>query len=316
MAPTMRHHHTLTLRNHRRAIASTPVSGSTTPNSSAYPSAYPSDAEDITPTTSRKTKQSFPFLSLPSELRTKIYTLIFAPLPPVIDLDPTTFSIIHRYKPLSLFTVNRQLYNESSHHFFATYTFRIFPIHPGRYFKTKKPLLARLPSHYRNSIVTLELRLGPGWNNPPRGWVITPLLGLLDCTSVRALKVYVECDPSDAIFKGFRVSDGFYEGFCQELLEGILRDVKGIETIEFDAYPGVMRSGAMMSGLEELVKRHGKIVGWGPDRGWVVEKFGEGKERVWLDAVLVHGAGRARVVSTGALGIVASADVKQTAVEA
>ncbi|KAI9648086.1 hypothetical protein NHQ30_002715 [Ciborinia camelliae] len=306
MAPNMRHH-TLTIRNHRRAIASTPVSGSTTPNSSVYPSAYPSDAEDITHTNSRKTKQSFPFLALPSELRTKIYTLIFAPFPPVIDLDPTTFSIIHRHKLLSLFSVCKQLYNESSHHFFSTHTFRIFPIHPGRYFKTKKPLLARLPPRYRNSITTLELRLGPGWNKPPRGWVVTPLLGLLDCTSVRVLKIFVECDPSDAIFKGFRVGDGFYEGFCQELLEGILRDVKGIQTIEFDAFPGVQRSGDMMSGLREVVERHKKVVGWGPERGWGVEKAGEDKERVWLDAVLVHGIGRARVVPAGVEGIMTSA---------
>ncbi|APA09485.1 hypothetical protein SS1G_12299 [Sclerotinia sclerotiorum 1980 UF-70] len=306
MAPSMKHH-ALTIRNHRRAIASTPISGTTTPTSSAYPSAYPSDAEDITTITSRKTKKSFPFLSLPSELRTKIYTLIFAPFPEVIDLDPTTFSLIHRHKLFSLFHVCKQIYNESSHHFFSTYTFRIFPIHPGRYFKTKKPLLARLPSHYRNSITTLELRLGPGWNSPPRGWVVSPLLGLSDCTSVRVLKIFVECDPSDAIFKGFRVGDGFYEGFCQELLEGIFMDVKGIQTVEFDAFPGVKRSGDMMSGLREVVESHKKVVTWGPERGWGVEKSGEGKERIWLDAVLVHGVGRARVVPAGVEGIVASA---------
>ncbi|QSZ29559.1 hypothetical protein DSL72_004074 [Monilinia vaccinii-corymbosi] len=306
MAPNMRHH-ALTIRNHRRAIASTPVSACTTPNSSAYPSAYPSDAEDVTPTTSRKVQQSFPFLCLPSELRTKIYTLVFAPLPPVIDLDPSTFSIIHRHKLLTLFSVCKQLYNESSHHFFSTYTFRIFPIHPGRYFKTRRPLLARLPPRYRNSITTLELRLGPGWNSPPRGWVVTPLLGLLDCTSVRVLNIFVECDPSDAIFKGFRAGDGFYEGFCQELLEGIFRDVKGIQTVKFDAFPGIKRSGDMMSGLREVVERHQKVVGWGPERGWGVEKSGEGKERVWLDAVLVHGVGRTRVVPAGVERIIASA---------
>ncbi|KAB8304369.1 hypothetical protein EYC80_003776 [Monilinia laxa] len=302
-------HHTLTIRNHRRAIASTPapVSGSTIPSSPVYPSAGPSDSGDPTSTTSRKIKQFFPFLSLPSELRTKIYTLVFAPFPQVIDLDPTTFSIIHRHKLLALFSVCRQIYNESSHHFFSTYTFRIFPIHPGRYFKTKKPLLARLPSHYRNSITTLELRLGPGWNSPPRGWAVTPLLGLLDCTSVRVLKIFVECDPSDAIFKGFRAGDGFYEGFCQDLLEGIFRDVKGIENVEFDAFPGIKKSGDMMSGLREVVERHHKVVGWGPERGWGVQKSEQGKERVWLDAVLVHGIGRARVVPAGVEGITASA---------
>jgi len=309
MAPAMRHH-ALSIRNHRRAIASTSVSGSTAPNSSTYPSAHSSESEDMNPTTSSKIKQTFPFLSLPSELRTKIYSLVFTPFPTVIDLDPTTFSIIHRHKLISLFSVSKQLYHESSHHFFSTHTFRIFPIHPGRYFKAKKPLLARLPSHYRSSIVTLELRLGPGWNNPPRSWAVTPLLGLLDCTSVRVLKIFVECDPSDAIYKGFRVGDGFYEGFCQELLEGILRDVKGVETVEFDAFPGVTRSGDMMRGLREVVERHGKVVGWGPERGWGVEdggKLGVGRETVLLDAILVHGVGRARAVPAGSKGVVASA---------
>lgn len=109
----------------------------------------------------------------------------------------------------------------------------------------------------------------------------------------------MECDPSDAIFQGFRAGDGFYEVFCQELLEGIFRDVKGIQRVEFDAFPGVKRNGDMMNGLREVVDRHKQVVGWGPERGWGVEKHGGGTERVWLDAVLVHGVGRARVVPAG-----------------
>ncbi|KAM3086051.1 hypothetical protein ACMFMG_000186 [Clarireedia jacksonii] len=255
----------LSLRNKSHTIISAPVSGSTTPASSAYPSAYPSDAEDIVATARTSTKQPlFPFLSLPSELRTKIYDLIFLPVPSVLDLDPTTFSIIHRTKVLSLFSVSRQIYHEASHRFFSTHTVRIFPIHPGRYFKTKKPLLARLPSHYRSSISTLELRLGPGWNNPPRGWI------------------------------GFRASDGFYEGFCRDLLEGVLQEVKGIEKVEFDAWSSVKKSGDMMMGLREVVDGHKKVVGWGPERGWAASGGTDPGDRIWLDAVIMHGMGRAR----------------------
>ncbi|PQE22642.1 3 exoribonuclease family protein [Rutstroemia sp. NJR-2017a BVV2] len=285
----------LPLLSKPRAIVGASISGSTTPASSAYPSAYPSDAEDIIATTRKSSKQSpFPFLSLPSELRTKIYDLIFLPVPSVLDLDPTTFSIIHRTKVLSLLFVSRQIYHETSHRFFSTHTVRIFPIHPGRYFKTKKPLLARLPSHYRSSISTLELRLGPGWNNPPRGWIVSPILGLENCINVKVLKIFVECDPSDAIFQGFRAGDGFYEGFCRDLLEGILQEVRGIEKVEFDAWSSVKRSGDMMVGLREVVDGHKKVVGWGPERGWAVSGGTDPGDRIWLDAVLVHGMGRAR----------------------
>jgi len=155
---------------------------------------------------------------------------------------------------------------------------------PIGYFKTKKPLLARLPQHYRSSITNLELRLGPGWNNPPRGWVINDGLGLQDCTSVRVLKVFVECDPSDGIFKGFRAGEGFYERFCQDLLEGVLKATPSIATVEFDAWTSVKRSGDMMQGLGKVVSSFGKIVGWGPERGWDKEN-----DNIWLEAILKTG---------------------------
>jgi hypothetical protein len=264
----------------RSVIAST----STTPQSSAYPSAYPTEDEDDT----QKTKiQPFPFLRLPSELRNKIYSLAFAATPPVIDLDPHTFSLLHRQKILSLFRVSRQLHNEAAHHFFSTHTFRLFPTYPGRYFKTKKPLLARIPAHYRASMTSLELRLGPGWNNPPRGWVVNDALGLADCTSVRVLKVFVECDPSDGIFKGFRMGDGAYERFSAALLDAILKEVDSVKVVEFDAYNSVKRTGDMMSGLGEVVAKYDKVVGWGPERGWDKDS-----DQVWLDAVLMNGLGK------------------------
>lgn len=268
-----------------RSIASastTPASSAyPTPTSSSYPSAYPSEDEDEgkKPT---KSRPIFAFLSLPSEIRNHIYSLVFANAPPVIDLDPNTFSLLHRHKLLALFSVSRQVHSEATHHFFSTHTFRLFPTYPGRYFKTKKPLLARLPVHYRASLTNLELRLGPGWNNPPRGWVVNDALGLADCTNLRVLKVFVECDPSNGIFKGFRAGDGFYERFSQGLLEDVLKEVPSVRVVEFDAYKSVMRNGDMIAGLVEVAARFEKVVGWGPEREWEKDN-----PHAWLDAILI-----------------------------
>lgn len=111
-------------------------------------------------------------------------------------------------------------------------------------------------------------------------------LGLKDCTNVRVLKVFVECDPSDAIFAGFRKSEGFYERFSADLLEAVLKEVPSIKVVEFDAYTSVARTGDMMSGLGEVVAKYDKVVAWGPERGWSKES-----DQVWLDAILMHGGG-------------------------
>ncbi|KAF4637017.1 hypothetical protein G7Y89_g1072 [Cudoniella acicularis] len=273
-------------RNDRNVLNIPAVaSASATPPSSTYPSTYPTEDEEDS--AKAKKIQPFRFLDLPSELRTKIYTLAFAAVPAVIDLDPHTFSLLHRQNILSLFRVSRQIHLESSHHFFSIHTFRLFPTYPGRYFKTKRPLLARLPAHYRSSITSLELRLGPGWNNPPRGWLVNEALGLADCKTVRVLKVFVQCDPSDAIYKGWSMGDGVYERFCSGLLDSVLKDVPTVQVVEFDAYPAVKRSGDMMSGLAKVVSKYDKVIGWGPESGWGKED----EQIAFLDAVLMHGAG-------------------------
>jgi len=253
----------------------------TTPTSSTHPSGDDTTAEQITAT------KQFRFLSLPSELRNKIYSLVFAAAPPVIDLDPSTFRIINRQHLFAVFRVCRQVYQESTHYFFSTHTVRIFPTYPGRYFKTKKPLLARLSARQRTSLTSLNLRLGPGWSDPPRGWVVNDALGLTECVNVRTLKVFVECDTSDVIFQNYRKHEGFYEKFSANLLEGILERVPSIKVVEFDAYNSVERTGDMMSGLGEVVGRFDKVVSWGPERGWDLESDQDG-----LDAVFMHGRGQ------------------------
>jgi hypothetical protein len=261
-------------------LRSTGTSNATTPASSTYPSAYPTEDEGE----SSPPIKPFRFLALPSELRNKIYALVFARAPQVIDLDPDTFSLISRQKLFALFRVSRQINDEATHHFLSTHTIRLFPIYPGRYFKSKRPLLARLSPRYRSSLTSLDLRLGPGWNDPPPGWVVNDALGLADCTNVRVLKVFVEIDTSDSFYDGWRKCDGFYEGFSMRLLEGVLKSVPSVEVVEFDGWSGVPRNCNMMAGLGQVVAKYDKVVGWGPERGWGTES-----DQVWSDNLLLSG---------------------------
>jgi hypothetical protein len=205
-------------------------------------------------------------MELPSELRIEIYAYHFEGTGSVIDLDSDNYKRIHQ--KLAILRTCRAIYQEASHVFYSTRTFRIFPTQPGRFFKTKKPLLARLKTRQRSSLTSLELRLGPGWNKPPRGWVVNPALGLAECVNVRKMTVFVECDPSDNVFKGFRKADGFYESFSRELLDQVLAEMPFVQSVHFDAWSSVKKSGAMMVGLFEVAKARGRAICWGPERNW------------------------------------------------
>ncbi|KAG8412630.1 hypothetical protein J3459_015848 [Metarhizium acridum] len=256
----------------------------TTPLSSAYPSTYASEVEvdDVsqlqiasltldTPLIplrrkSRAPEKPFRFLELPSELRVKVYEHYWSHAEKVLDLDPGNHKRYHR--ALGLVRTCKQVRAEATHFFFSSRAIRLFPTFPGKYFKSRKPLLARLKPSQRRCITSLELRLGPGWNAPPRGWVVNDALGLKDCSNLRKLTVYVECDPSDGIYEGFRRSDGFYEGFCRNLLGNVLSEIPSHVAIEFEGYPGVKKSGAMMRGLLEVAAQSKRKILWGPERGW------------------------------------------------
>ncbi|KAK5987050.1 hypothetical protein PT974_11167 [Cladobotryum mycophilum] len=211
----------------------------------------------------------FHFLSLPSELRIKIYDYFFEELDEVLDLGPGNFKKIH--KKLALMRVCKLVHEEATHFFYSTQTFRLFPTYPGRYFKSKKPLLARLKPHQRECLTSLELRLGPGWSAPPKGWAVNDALGLKECRNVRKVTVFVECDPSDSVFKGFRRSEGFYEGFSRNLLSEVLEGIPDVHVIEFDAWSSVKKSGAMMQGLIDIATQFKGLIRWGPERGWTDE---------------------------------------------
>jgi len=265
----------------------------TTPSASALPSAYASEAEhdpdanidvstlnigaltladprDGTVDSDKKKKavslKPFRFMDLPSELRIKVYAYHFADAPRTIDLDPDNYKRIHRY--MSIFRVSRTVFSEASYVLYSSRTIRLFPTHPGRFFKTKKPLLARLNPRQRACLTSLELRLGPGWSKPPRGWVVNRALGLADCVNVRRLTVFIECDPSDSVFTGFRQSDTFYEDFSSNLLTEVLAQMPWVDRVYFDAWSSVKKKGGMMRRLVGTSMELGKKVCWGPERGW------------------------------------------------
>ncbi|KAI0106049.1 hypothetical protein F4814DRAFT_430334 [Daldinia grandis] len=270
------------------ASGPTPISSTLpTPLSSAYPSTYASEAEydgsdevsklpigALTLGTSvsnlRKPKREKPrpfrFLDLPSELRLKVYGYHFANTGGVLDLDPDNYKKIHQ--KLAILRSCSTIYREASYFFYSTHPVRIFPTHPGRHFKTKKPLLARMKPCQRASLTSLELRLGPGWSSPPRGWVVNPALGLSDCVNITKITVYVECDPGNDFFRGFRQPDNFYERFSKSLLTNVLDEMPWVERIEFEAWLNVKKSGVLMRGLIDVVKSRGLKILWGKERGW------------------------------------------------
>ena len=197
----------------------------------------------------------FPFFSLPTELRSKILLYLVA-VPQPVDLNPDNHRAGHQR--LNLFLTSHRLHAETSRLFYSSHTFRIFPTH-GRFFAPKTvPLLARLPNHYRESLVSLELRLGPGWSNPPKSWWVDSRLGLEKMKNVRTVRVFVEVDPSHDTFKGFRLGKHFFTDFAAHLLEEIICRLPALTQIVFDSWPSVRREGPLMKRLVNLTQEHGK----------------------------------------------------------
>lgn len=220
----------------------------------------------------------FRFFDLPSELRLRIYDYLLVPRNDTLDLDPGNYRNIA--PRLSCFLVSHRMYEEAYHVFFGSQNqpVRLFPVH-GRFFHTKKPLLARLGARQRSAVAVIELRLGPGWSAPPRCWHVGESLGLADCTTLSTLKIFVECDPSDDYFHGFRgegKTKESYQIFCVDLLRGILQQVPSLHTIELDAPPGVDRNAPLVLALKREIAEGGKKLVMGPLRGWLDEKDGGG----------------------------------------
>lgn len=206
------------------------------------------DEEVVTP-------KAFRFFDLPTELRLLVYRFALYAGPDVIDLEPGNGRRIH--SRMTLFRVSRRMHEEAYREFYRMHTFRLYPLHL-RYFQAKKPLLTRLPVRYRDAISTIQLKIGQGWSAPPASWNTLPSLGLQDCTSLRMLKILVQCDPSTSYFDGYRGkgrSQVWYIEFCQDLLEGILARVPWLRNVEIDAYPGIGKDSLMVTRLAGVIHK-------------------------------------------------------------
>jgi hypothetical protein len=223
------------------------------------------EVDDVDEVETPLPKQPFRFFHLPYELRLRVYELVLV-VPKTIDLDPTNFRTITPL--LRLFYVSHRMRDEASRVFYGHNTFRIFPIH-GRFIHAKAPLPARVSSRNRALITKMEMRLGPSWTKPPRGWVMDTRIGLADMAKLRLLKVFVECDPaSHPVFEGFRVGENFYTEFSLDLMKSLFAQAPSVAEVEFDAYPSVSKSSPLLQALLDEVKVNNKRVTWGPERGW------------------------------------------------
>ncbi|KAJ4415848.1 hypothetical protein N0V82_007108 [Gnomoniopsis sp. IMI 355080] len=230
----------------------------------------------------------FRFMDLPVEVRLKVYAYHFGEIGPVVDIEHGNYFTIHRR--LALFRVCRQIYYEAFDTFYNSKVFRIFPI-DGRQARAKKGLLAKVKPQCRAHMTTLELRLGPGWSKPYRSWVVNDLLGLADCVNVRRLHVYIEIDPSDKIFAGWRKAPGFYENFCQNLLDDVLKGLPNAQMVQFDAHESVRKAGDMARGLLDVARANQRTICWGPNRGWTDGDDEDYKEPAPLASIVSAMAG-------------------------
>lgn len=213
------------------------------------------------------------FFDLPAEIRLKIYELVLVRPSSTIDLDTLNYRIIR--PRLSCFLVCRRMHHEAYHVFYGStqQPLRLFPTSPtaGRLLYTNKPLLYRVGPRYRSAIRAIELRLGPGWSKPPRCWHTGEQHGLVDCISLRIIKIFVEIDPSGDFFDGFRGhgnTKDTYKVFCANILRGIFEQVPSIEIVEFDAFPAVSQDTSLVRTLMAEASEAGKRITWGPLRGW------------------------------------------------
>jgi len=77
------------------------------------------------------------------------------------------------------------------------------------------------------------------------------------------LKIFVETDPEDPIFEGFRRTKHFYTNLSGEFVAEILKRLPMVDTVYFDSWEHVTRESPLMKRLESEVVTAGKRLSWG-----------------------------------------------------
>ncbi|KAJ5750378.1 hypothetical protein N7533_007406 [Penicillium manginii] len=216
----------------------------------------------------------FPFLELPSEIRLRVYHFVlFTPTRKssakknagtVGSSAKKSKHVAPTSHRIALFLTSHRIHNEASHMFYSSQIFRLFPVQDF----SRRPTVRALPRRHRPSVTTIELILGNSWTAPPRSWVVNQGLGLHDMALTRTLKIFIECDPSQPVFEGFRISKEYYTEFAGNLMRQILERLPALVQVEFDGYPSVRKTGDLMVRLLDEAQMANKKVLWGPERGW------------------------------------------------
>lgn len=89
---------------------------------------------------------------------------------------------------------------------------------------------------------------------------------------MRNMVVFVECDPSHQIFRGFRVSKDYFTQFSGDLLGGLMDRIPALEQVTFDRWPAVKRDGDLMIRLQIVVEEKGKRISWASGK-WEPDPF-------------------------------------------
>jgi hypothetical protein len=113
------------------------------------------------------------------------------------------------------------------------------------------------------------------WSQVPRSWHTGPSLGLADCVSLRAVKIIVQVDPTDAIFTGHhgKGNDQYtYVNLSAGWLRDILDQAPSIRNVEIDAWDSVALDSPMINTLATVVLSADKKLTWGPERLKEIEK--------------------------------------------